>query len=97
VALVDLKSDLSKWRRPVEKPLVDSPRQETPKKVNQTPLSELIEGLSSPQRPGQTATKSGVTTKPYNNTEKFKGETDVKPLERTEKFWEKQVLLCIRR
>jgi hypothetical protein len=86
VALVDLKSDLSKWRRPVEKPLVDSPRQETPKKVNQTPLSELIEGLSSPQRPGQTATKSGVTPKPYNNTEKFKGETDVKPLERTEKF-----------
>jgi len=86
VALIDLKSDLSKWRKPVEKPLVDSPRQEAPKKVNQTPLSDLVDGVPTPQRPGQSPTKSGVTPKSYNNTEKFKGQTDVKPLERTQKF-----------
>jgi len=86
VALIDLKSDLSKWRKPVEKPLVDSPRKEVPKSTNQTPLSELINGVPTPQRPGQTATKSGVTPKPIDQSEKFKGETQTKPLERTQKF-----------
>ena len=86
MALIDLKSDLSKWRRPVEKPLVDSARTETPKSTNLTPLSDLASGVPSPQRPTQTATKSGVTPKPYNNVEKFKGQTDVKPLERIQKF-----------
>ena len=86
MALIDLKSDLSKWRKPVEKPLVDNPRQETPKKINQTPLSELIEGVPTPQRPGQSPTKSVITPKQYNNAEKFKGETEVKPIERTQKF-----------
>ena len=86
MALIDLKSDLSKWRRPVEKPLVDSARTETPKSTNLTPLSDLALGVPSPQRPTQTATKSGVTPKPYNNVEKFKGETNTKPLERTQKF-----------
>jgi len=86
VALIDLKSDLSKWRRPVEKPLVDNTRTETPKSTNLTPLSDLALGVPSPQRPTQTATKSGVTPKPYNNVEKFKGETNTKPLERSQKF-----------
>ena len=86
MALIDLKSDLSKWRRPVEKTLVDSTRTETPKSTNLTPLSDLALGVPSPQRPTQTATKSGVTPKPYNNVEKFKGETNTKPLERTQKF-----------
>ena len=86
MALIDLKSDLSKWRKPVEKPLVDSARTETPKSTNLTPLSDLALGVPSPQRPTQTATKSGVTPKPYNNVEKFKGETNTKPLERTQKF-----------
>jgi hypothetical protein len=86
VALIDLKSDLSKWRKPVEKPLVDSARTETPKSTNLTPLSDLALGVPSPQRPTQTATKSAVTPKPYNNVEKFKGETNTKPLERSEKF-----------
>jgi len=86
VALIDLKSDLSKWRKPVEKPLADSPRKDVPKSTNQTPLSELINGVPTPQRPGQTATKSGVTPKSYDNSEKFKGETQTKPLERTQKF-----------
>ena len=86
MALIDLKSDLSKWRKPVEKPLVDSSRTEAPKSTNLTPLSDLASGVPSPQRPTQTATKSGVTPKPYNNVEKFKGETNTKPLERTQKF-----------
>ena len=86
MALIDLKSDLSKWRKPVEKPLVDSARTETPKSTNLTPLSDLALGVPSPQRPTQTATKSAVTPKPYNNVEKFKGETNTKPLERSEKF-----------
>jgi hypothetical protein len=86
VALIDLKSDLSKWRRPVEKSLVDNTRTETPKPTNLTPLSDLASGVPSPQRPTQTATKSGVTPTPYNNAEKFKGETNTKPLERTQKF-----------
>ena len=86
MALIDLKSDLSKWRKPVEKPLVDSARTETPKSTNLTPLSDLALGVPSPQRPTQTATKSGVTPKPYNNVEKFKGETNTKPLERTQKL-----------
>ena len=86
MALIDLKSDLSKWRRPVEKPLVDNTRTETPKSTNLTPLSDLALGVPSPQRPTQTATKSGVTPKPYNNVEKFKGETNTKPLERSQKF-----------
>ena len=86
MALIDLKSDLSKWRKPVEKPLVDSSRTEAPKSTNLTPLSDLASGVPSPQRPTQTATKSGVTPKPYNNVEKFKGETNTKPLERTQKL-----------
>ncbi len=86
MALIDLKSDLSKWRRPVEKSLVDNTRTETPKPTNLTPLSDLASGVPSPQRPTQTATKSGVTPTPYNNAEKFKGETNTKPLERTQKF-----------
>ena len=49
MALKDLKSDLSKFRRPVEDPLVDKKRVDVPKTSNQTPLSKFLENTPNAQ------------------------------------------------
>jgi len=101
MALIDLKSDLSKFRKPVEKPLVDKPRVDVNTTNNKTPLAGLANGVSSPNRPVQPELMGGVTPKPvdqsekfkgettpnlYNNSEKFKGQTDPKLYDNNEKF-----------
>ena len=86
MALIDLKSDLSKFRKPTETPLVDSPRNEVPKFVNQTPLSDLLNGVPILQKPDKIGTKTTITPNQYNNTEKFKGETQPTPASQVEKF-----------
>lgn len=58
MALKDLKSDLSKFRRPIEKPLSDKKRVEVPKSTNQTPLSQFVDKApSAPKSDDYTKTR----------------------------------------
>ena len=85
MALTDLKSDLSKFRRPIERPIIDTQSVEINRKSNLTPLSDLSDKLT-PQTPlKETPAKSVVTPKPFDNTEKFKGQTTPN-YEKIEKF-----------
>ena len=86
MALIDLKSDLSKFRKPVEKPLVDKPRVDVNTTNNKTPLAGLADGVSSPNRPVQPELLGGVTPKPIDQSEKFKGETTPNTYNNSEKF-----------
>ena len=62
MALKDLKSDLSKFRRPVEKPLVDKKRSEVPKSSNQTPLSQFLDNTPNARKIKKYYTKTGSYT-----------------------------------
>lgn len=86
MALIDLKSDLSKFRKPIDKPLVDKPRVDVNTKINTTPLESLANGVSSPNRPVQPELIGGVTPKPIDQSEKFKGETTTNLYNNSEKF-----------
>jgi hypothetical protein len=86
MALIDLKSDLSKFRKPIDKPLVDKPRVDVNTKINTTPLESLANGVSSPNRPVQPELIGGVTPKPVDQSEKFKGETTPTVYNNSEKF-----------
>ncbi|NBU47520.1 MAG: hypothetical protein EBS34_08795 [Flavobacteriales bacterium] len=46
MALTDLKSDLSKFRRPIERPIIDTQSVEINRKSNLTPLSDLSDKLT---------------------------------------------------
>ena len=75
MALKDMKSDLSKFRRPVEKPLVDKERKEVPKSTNQTPLSQFVDKTPSAAKSNTTTPKQGVTPTKFDNSSNFLGET----------------------
>jgi len=88
MALTELKSDLSKFRRPIQKPIVETQSTKINYDNDKTPLSGLLTELSSPSKIEKTAEKVGVTPKPlsttpdkpvitpkYEKIEKFVGET----------------------
>ena len=75
MALTELKSDLSKFRRPIERPIIENQSVEINRKSNLTPISNLSTGITSPAPLKETPTKSVVTPKPFDTTEKFKGQT----------------------
>ena len=75
MALKDLKSDLSKFRRPVEKPLIEQKRVEVPKSTNQTPLSQFVDKTPAAPKSQTTTPKQGVTPNKFDNSSKFIGET----------------------
>jgi hypothetical protein len=76
MALKDLKSDLSKFRRPIEKPLVDKKRVDVPKSTNQTPLSQFVDTTPSAPKSNTTTPKQGVTPNKFDNSSNFLGETN---------------------
>ena len=75
MALKDLKSDLSKFRKPIEKPLIDKKRVEVPKSSNQTPLSQFVDKTPSAPKSNTTAPKQGVTPNKFDNSSNYLGET----------------------
>jgi|11_taG_2_1085331.scaffolds.fasta_scaffold01127_6 hypothetical protein len=75
MALKDLKSDLSKFRRPVEKPLVDKKRVEVPKTSNQQPLSQFVDKTPNAAKSSTTTPKQGVTPNKFDNSSNYIGET----------------------
>ena len=75
MALKDLKSDLSKFRRPVEKPLVEKKRVNVPKSSNQTPLSQFVDNTPNAPKSKSTTPKQGVTPTNFDNSSNFLGET----------------------
>lgn len=75
MALKDLKSDLSKFRRPVEKPLTDKKRVEVPKSTNQQPLSQFVDKTPSAPKSNTTTPKQGVTPNKFDNSPNYLGET----------------------
>jgi len=75
MALTELKSDLSKFRRPIERPIIENQSVEINRKSNLTPISNLSSGITSPAPLKETPVKSLVTPKTFDTTEKFKGET----------------------
>jgi len=75
MALKDLKSDLSKFRRPIEKPLIDKKRVEVPKSSNQTPLSQFVDKTPSAPKSNTTTPKQGVTLNKFDNSSNYLGET----------------------
>ena len=99
MALKDLKSNLSDFRKPKSEPLSNKERPK-PTSFSTTPLSDKIQDKKV-QSPKQTPEKVGTTpsevkqgdkfkgeTSPtvVNQTEKFKGETDTKPMSLEERF-----------
>lgn len=75
MALKDLKSDLSKFRRPIEKPLVDKKRVDIPKSSNKTPLSQFVDTAPNAPKSNTTTPKQGVTPNKFDNSSKHLGET----------------------
>src|SRR6056300_1559579 len=75
MALKDLKSDLSKFRKPIEKPLIDKKRVEVPKSSNQTPLSQFVDKTPSAPKSNTTTPKQGVTPNKFDNSSNYLGET----------------------
>src|SRR6056300_315081 len=75
MALKDLKSDLSKFRKPIEKPLIDKKRVDVPKTSNQTPLSQFVDKTPSAPKSNTTTPKQGVTPNKFDNSSNYLGET----------------------
>jgi len=84
MALTELKSDLSKFRRPIQKPIVETQSTKINYDNDKTPLSGLLTGLSSPSKIEKTAEKVGVTPKPLGTTPDKPGITP--KYEKIEKF-----------
>lgn len=88
MALTELKSDLSKFRRPIQKPIAETQSTTINYDNNKTPLSGLLNGLPTtnklsdiidkptinPNKIGDTPPKKGITPK-YEKIERFVGET----------------------
>ena len=93
MALTELKSDLSKFRRPIQKPIAETQSTTINYDNNKTPLSGLLNGLPTtnklsdiidkptinPNKIGDTPPKKGITPK-YEKIERFVGETTPNPL-----------------
>jgi hypothetical protein len=86
MALKDLKSDLSKFRRPVEKPLIEKKRVDVPKSSNQTPLSQFVDSTPNAPKSQTTSPKQGVTPAKFDNSSNFLGETTQNQFDNSSKF-----------
>ena len=86
MALKDMKSDLSKFRMPKKEPLESKKREDIKSTQNQTPLSSMVDSAPKIPRSQTTTNKEGVNPQKVNQTEKFKGETSVKPMNLEERF-----------
>ena len=86
MALKDLKSDLSKFRKPIETPLIEKKRVEVPQATNQTPLSQFVDSTPAAQKSQTTTPKQGVTPSKFDNSSKFIGETDPTKFDNSSKF-----------
>ena len=86
MALKDLKSDLSKFRRPQENPLSEKKRVDVPKSSNQTPLSQFVDSAPTAAKSNTTTPKQGVTPTKFDNSSKFIGETDPNTFDNSSKF-----------
>ncbi len=75
MALVDLKSDLSKFRMPKKDPLVDKKRDIVKTKQNLTPLNAFLKSRPSVNKSVKTPDKEGTSTNKFSNNSKFLGET----------------------
>ena len=86
MALKDLKSDLSKFRRPVEKPLIEKKRVDVPKTSNQTPLSQFVDKTPAAPKSNTTTPKQGITPNKFDNSSKFLGETNQTKFDNSSNF-----------
>ena len=86
MALKDLKSDLSKFRKPTSTPL-DKKETVQPESFNTTPLSDKVQGKKV-LAPKVTPEKVGVDIKilPSGNIDKLAGLPDPKPMSLAERF-----------
>jgi hypothetical protein len=75
MALIDLKSDLSKFRMPKKDPLVNKKRESVNMKQNQTPLNALLKSTPSINTSEQTPTKQSLSLNKFSNSSNFLGET----------------------
>ena len=62
MALKDLKSDLSKFRKPIVKPLSEKKRADVPKSSNQTPLSQFVDNAPTAAKSNTTAPREDGAT-----------------------------------
>ena len=85
MALKDLKSDLSKFRKPTNTPLEKKDRVDVPISFNTTPLSDKAQGKKI-QSPNTTPEKVGVKPNVVKQGDKFKGETSPKPMSLVERY-----------
>ena len=76
MALKDLKSDLSKFRRPIDNPLADKKRVDVPKSTNQQPLSQFVDKTPNAAKSNTTTPKQGVTPNKFDNSPNYIGETN---------------------
>ena len=76
MALQDLKSNLSNYRKPKVKVSLSQRVTPTPESFTTTPLSDKVESLATkPGKIEQTPTKVGTTPTKVKQGDKFKGET----------------------
>ena len=84
MALKDLKSNLSDFRKPKSEPLKSKERPQ-PTSFSTTPLSDKVQGKKAPT-PNPTPEKLGVTPTEVKQGDKFKGETSPTPMSLVERF-----------
>ena len=87
MALQDLKSNLSNYRKPKVKVSLSQRVTPTPESFTTTPLSDKVESLATkPGKIEQTPTKVGTTPTKVKQGDKFKGETKPTPMSLEERF-----------
>ena len=87
MALQDLKSNLSNYRKPKVKVSLSQRVTPAPESFTTTPLSDKVESLATkPGKIEQTPTKVGTTPTKVKQGDKFKGETKPTPMSLEERF-----------
>lgn len=87
MALQDLKSNLSNYRKPKVKITLSQRVTPAPESFTTTPLSDKAESLATkPGKIEQTPTKVGTTPTKVKQGDKFKGETKPTPMSLEERF-----------
>ena len=86
MALKDLKSDLSKFRMPKKDPLENKKIDEVNKKLNQTPLSSMVDSAPKIPRSQTTTNKEGVEPRKFDNSPNFLGETTPNKVDNSPNF-----------
>ena len=84
MALKDLKSNLSEFRKPKSEPLSNKERPK-PTSFSTTPLSDKVQNKKV-QSPKQTPEKVGTTPNEVKQGDKFKGETTPTRMSLLERF-----------